>query len=418
MLHLTDHIGFDTHLIISYNKSCGVIIHPKCQKHYILTISPARIKKGSKDKMNITDHVIEEIKIDYALEKISEPERILFIDIETRGLSPSNAEIYMIGTAVMSGNGLYIRQFFADDPSEERYIIEEFAAYAADYDTIITFNGNAFDIPFIEKRAGIYGIAPGTEGKKGVDIYKRIKPYRLLLALPDLKQKTLEDFLGISRVDTMSGKDLIKIYDRYTEDPYNETYLQLLLRHNYDDVANLPLLIPLLSYPDVINGKIRAERAIKNNYRDYEGELKTELIIEFVFDTPVPSPVSAGFADCYLMLGGKKGKIRVAIFEGTLKFFYPDHRDYYYLPLEDRAIHKSTGQYVDKEYRQQAKPENCYTKLNSQFLPEWDTVVTPVFKHEYKDRTMFFELTEGIKNDPELFSRYAGHLMSMILNVL
>ncbi len=367
--------------------------------------------------MKINDHIIDEIKIDYPLEGISDPEKILFLDIETTGLSPSNAEIYLIGTAVMNGSGLYVKQFFADDLSEERDIIQEFSRYASSFDTLITFNGNSFDIPFLIKRAYMYGVDTGIEAKVGVDIYKRIKPYRLLLALPDMKQKTLETFLNIPRIDDVSGKDLINIYQRYINDP-ETTYLKILLQHNYDDVINMPSLLPLLAYPDVVNGKIRAERAIKNNYRDYEGELKTELIIEFTFNTPVPSPVSAGFADCYLMLGGKKGKIRVAIFEGTLKFFYPDHQNYYYLPLEDRAIHKSTGQYVDKEYRQAAKPDNCYIKLNSQFLPEWDSVVTPVFKHEYKDRTMFFELTESVKNDPELFSRYAGHLMNMILNVL
>lgn len=367
--------------------------------------------------METFEYFEKNLNIKYPLENIAEPSSVIFLDIETTGLSPVNSEVYMIGTGCIKENRLYIRQFFADDTSEEKDILSAFAEYLKAFDTIITFNGNRFDIPFLEKRSFLYSIDLAFSEKNGVDIYKRIKPYKKLLGLPDMKQKTLERFLSVRRNDMKTGRELIALYGNFIASK-NKYCLDLLLEHNHDDVRGLAELLPLLSYPDVLNGPIKAERAVKNNYRDYQGKLRTELIIEFTYSAPVPAPVSAGFSDCYLMLGGSRGKIRVSVFTGVLRYFYPDHRDYYYLPLEDRAMHKSTSQYADRRSRQQARPENCFVRVRSQFLPQWKKIVTPIFKYAYNDKTMYFELTEKVKNDPEIFKRYAGHLMNMIVKEL
>lgn len=367
--------------------------------------------------MKTAEYIEKNISTGFPLSRIADPAHTIFLDIETTGLSPKDASIYMIGIGVLHQNDLHIKQLFADEPSEEKSVIESYVSFAAGYDTIITFNGNKFDIPFLEKRAALYGIDPDFSNKNGIDIYKRLRPFRTLLSLTDMKQKSLEVFLGINREDAMSGKELIGIYDRYTRGRDPEK-LKLLLLHNHDDVLGLTRLLPLLAYPLVVTGPIKAERAVKNNYNDYEGNTRTELIIEFTYETPVPVPVSGGFADCYLMLGGNKGKLRVAIFEGTMKFFYPDHKNYYYLPDEDRAIHKSAARYVDQGHREQARPETCYVKVKGQFLPEWEPVVSPSFRNDYKEKTMYFELSDEIKNDPEVFRRYAGHLMNTLLKEL
>ena len=41
--------------------------------------------------------------------------------------------------------------------------------------------------------------------------------------------------------------------------------------------------------------------------------------------------------------------------QDTLKYFYDNYKDYFYLPKEDTAIHKSVATYVDKDFRQKAK---------------------------------------------------------------
>ncbi len=364
--------------------------------------------------MQTLKNTIAELNIRYPLEKLSDPEKILFVDIETTGLSPENSVVYMIGCGYVKNGSCRTIQFFADDVSDEEEVLYSFYNFSLKYDTLVTFNGNKFDIPFLENRMNGHDMPMNFNNFKGVDIYKRIRPYRALFSLPDLKQKSVESFLDISRDDKKSGSELIKVYAEYTEKP-TEFSLNLLLQHNYDDVVGMMKLICMLSYCDAFNDPIKAEKAVKNNYKDYNGQIKSELIVEFSYPTPIPKPVSAGFSDCYLMLGGNRGKLRIAMYTGQLKFFYPNYMDYYYLPDEDKAVHKSVGAYVDKDHRQQAKASNCYTRKKGVFLPEWAEIVTPVFYENYRDNTMYFELSETIKNDPEVFTRYAAHMMEMIM---
>ena len=97
-----------------------------------------------------------------------------------------------------------------------------------------------------------------------------------------------------------------------------------------------------------------------------------------------------------------------------MKYFYANYKDYYYLPLEDVALHKSVATFVDKEHRVQAKASTCYTRKESLYLPQWDILFTPIFKRDYQDSLCFFELTEDMKRQPEIFRQYALHILDMI----
>ena len=53
-------------------------------------------------------------------------------------------------------------------------------------------------------------------------------------------------------------------------------------------------------------------------------------------------------------MSGSTARLRVRLFEGELRFFYSGSpKDYYYLPEEDIAVHKSIASAVDKEHRVQ-----------------------------------------------------------------
>ena len=43
------------------------------------------------------------------------------------------------------------------------------------------------------------------------------------------------------------------------------------------------------------------------------------------------------------------------------RLYYLDYKNYYYLPNEDMAVHKSVAVSVDRTHREKAAPENCYT---------------------------------------------------------
>ena len=108
-------------------------------------------------------------------------------------------------------------------------------------------------------------------------------------------------------------------------------------------------------------------------------------------------------------------KIRIPIYEGELKYFYSNYKDYYYLPIEDMAIHHSVASFVDKQYRERAKASNCYNRKTGTYLPQYDTVMSPVFKQEYKDKVSYFELTEDFMSSDVMLRRYVDHIFSNAL---
>ena len=81
-------------------------------------------------------------------------------------------------------------------------------------------------------------------------------------------------------------------------------------------------------------------------------------------------------------------------FEGTLKHYYPDYKNYYYLPAEDYAVYKSIGEAVDPEARRKATKETAYTKKAGTFVPAPSDASVPVFKKTYYDTDTYCLLND------------------------
>ena len=103
-------------------------------------------------------------------------------------------------------------------------------------------------------------------------------------------------------------------------------------------------------------------------------------------------------------------KILIPLYEGELKYFYDNYKDYFYLPEEDMAIHKSVATFVDKQYRERAKASNCYTRKKGTYLPQLTTIMSPTFKLEHKDKVSYFELTQDFGSSDVMLRRYVNHI--------
>ena len=228
-----------------------------------------------------------------------------------------------------------------------------------------------------------------------------------------IPRKTIEYFLGITREDTYTGGELISVYHDYlTSHDYN--LYHMLLLHNSDDMKGMLEILPILSYYDLFNNSIKARKVQANYYNDIHGIPRKELLMKLVFASPLPVTISTMAKGCHFKGEGHEGTLIIPIYEEELKYYYANFKDYYYLPTEDTAIHKSIASFVDKEYREQATASTCYTRKFSSFLPQWDILVEPFFKREYKSNELFFELTDEIKKDRQLFSDYASHVLNVM----
>lgn len=337
-------------------------------------------------------------------------ENSIFFDIETTGFSPAHTSLYLIGCARRSGSIICIDQFFAEHPDEEKLILSAFLELLKQYDTIITFNGIGFDIPYLKAKCNTYNLADQFSSYTYVDIFKSVTQLKHMLKLTSLKQKSIETFLGIDRDDLCSGKELIQVYHSYCKEPESDL-LDLLLLHNYEDVLGMIQLIPVLSYVHLMNGSFAVATTEVHDKITYQNEQEKELILTLTPEFSVPKRISYGCDPLYLTALGDTCKISVRLTQGELKYFFANYKDYYYLPDEDMAVHKSVASFVDKTHRENARASTCYTRHPGLFAPQFQEIITPSFKKNYNDKHSYFELTEHFLHSDELLNAYVKHLL-------
>ena len=202
--------------------------------------------------MKTEEIILNNFQLKYPLERLALLPDILFLDIETTGFLTGSSSIYLIGCAYYEDGNWKLRQWFAQTPDEESEILSAFLTFAEPYSYLIHYNGNTFDLPFLRKKADKYGISYTLSSKKGLDIFRRITPYKNFLKLPDCKLKTIESFLGIHREDIYTGGQLIQVYHDYTSSHDYDLYHTLIL-HNADDMKGMLETLPILAYYDLFN---------------------------------------------------------------------------------------------------------------------------------------------------------------------
>ena len=307
------------------------------------------------------------------------PSDACFFDIETTGLSPKVSSVYLIGAVSIIEDKARLTQFFADDYKSEEALLTAFSDYLRDCTHVVHFNGTTFDIPYLEKKYAEYHLASPFIKIESIDIYKRIRSFRpkkkdknappSYFPTENLKLVTMEKHLGFDRGEDVSGKDCIEVYARYMQYKYahNDTeagkLLTDMLSHNHDDLMGTALCTQLLMYTDHIAGdcscKITDECAI------FTDMLPDGLTYPFELS------YSVALVEGHVLIAYKLNKleINIPIIHDTLYHYFPDYKNYFYLPDEDMAIHKSVGTYVDKDHREQATAKNCYIKKTGAFLP-------------------------------------------------
>lgn len=332
----------------------------------------------------------------------------LFFDIETTGFTAKTSQLYMIGAAYYKecDNCFHLIQWLDETGHQAAHILSEFMTLAQSYSTLIHFNGDGFDIPYLKAVCQQCQMDYTLHHLTSFDLYKQIRSYGRLLCLSHLKQKNIEEFLGINRKDTMNGGQLINIYKEYQKKP-EAAKEALLFLHNADDIQGMLSILPVLAYPLLSDNQYNVQRITTDSQTAY---------LHLALDYPLPRRVSCGKGNLLLTAHKQTAQLHIPVYTGELKFFYPNYKDYYYLPVEDTAIHKSVAFYVDREYRTQAKAATCYSKKSGLFLPQPEPVISPYFKLEYTDKITYFELSEDRISDYDTMQSYVNCLMQYLLD--
>lgn len=341
-------------------------------------------------------------------------QKLLFLDIETTGLSPESDSIYLIGCVYYKEKTWHQLQFFSEQKQDEADLLRSFFHFAMNYNYFIYYNGDHFDLPFLKKRAAKLSV-PLSLPPFSIDLYKEIRPFQLFLKQKTLKQKDLEHFMGFQRKESYESRELIELYQNYlhTKEPH---LLSLLLLHNSEDLKGMLAIVTLRSLSLLKQGRFQIQKTICQNFTLLSGE-KQFFLSRLLPDIPIPVSICYESEICTITtLIDRSIQIKVPVFTGTLKYFYSNYKDYYYLPEEDYAIHKSIASYVDSAHRIKAKKSTSYTKKESCFLIQPEPLFTPEFKPDYNKKYSYFEVTEEFLTSPEQIKRYVTTLLSVALS--
>lgn len=308
-----------------------------------------------------------DIQCNYNFSNKYELEKILFFDIETTGLSADVSSLYLIGCIYYFAGSFYLKQWFSDEYHEEELLLVSFFDFCKNFDILIHYNGSGFDLPYLKKKSNQFHLTYPLDNMISIDLYRKIFPYKKLLPVTNIRQKTVEELTGLHRTDPYSGGELIKVYGNFIhgklkrENDYEKFMLPLLL-HNKEDLSGLLFITSILSFTEDFF-----------EYKPIETNIKIEpsvLSSYLTFPVEIPFPVRFNHKDFYFFAESTNGIIQVPMNENKIKLYYNDYKNYYYLPKEDYAIHKSVASFVDKEYKKKATKDTCYSwiDVNESFL--------------------------------------------------
>lgn len=305
----------------------------------------------------------------------------LYFDIETTGFINSNSHIYMIGMFYLNNNILRYKFLFAENLADEVQILTSFKNILSYFDNVITFNGTTFDIPYIKWRADYYGIDISFQNISHTDMYRVFKSKSHLFNLKKYNQKSIEQFLGLFREDKYTGGDLIDIYKDYTNNPSSEKEYILTL-HNINDLEGMAHVTNMHLYYAIFDWELI--KSIDSG-DIYEITLKSKYSF--------PSNHICSFDSCKVIYSSNTIIIQLPIISDTKKLFFDDYQNYYFLPQEDMAIHKSVGQFVCAPNKIKATKNTAYIKKTDRFI-HIPFNLNNMFKDEYKDKTGYIPASQ------------------------
>lgn len=173
------------------------------------------------------------------------------LDIETTGLDPARCKTVLVALLVQTEDGVRITQFLAGNHFEEDRVLDATLDFLEkeSIDYVITYNGKAFDIPFIntrlsrlysDRKIALFNFDLYRFLLKGTDFKSRIG---------SLRQMSVENYYGIfqDRRDTITGRESVSLFDEYAISG-NSTIEKIILTHNREDVLQLSRLMHLIPH--------------------------------------------------------------------------------------------------------------------------------------------------------------------------
>lgn len=160
----------------------------------------------------------------------------LVLDIETTGLDINRDKLVLLGIVKRDDNKTYIYQYFAENDDEETRLLNIYLREVEDR-RLITFNGDNFDIRFLNARLIDHKLFP-VFPDQSLDIYKVIKWNSKFFSYDSMRLVDIEKLIGIEREDPSRYKVISKL----TNDLIRRENPFPIIKHNENDLISTAAL--------------------------------------------------------------------------------------------------------------------------------------------------------------------------------
>ncbi len=174
--------------------------------------------------------------------------RWAFLDTETTGLAGGTGTYaFLIGVGRITPEGFRLRQFFMRDLGEEASLLHGLANHLAEFDTLVTYNGKAYDQPLLETRFRMVQARTPFSRMEHLDLLfgaRRLWKLRFdSCRLVELENQ----ILGLEREGDLPGAMIPYVYFEYlrTQEAFR---VAPILHHNANDILTLACLTAIVPW--------------------------------------------------------------------------------------------------------------------------------------------------------------------------
>ncbi len=176
-----------------------------------------------------------------------DPEKALFLDTETTGLSGGAGTVaFLVGLGRVEQGRFTVYQYLMPNYGAETLLLEKAAALIREAEVLVTFNGRSFDVPLLRSRFVMCRMEDPTRDMPHLDI---IHPVRRVwkLRIRDCSLGHIEEtVLGLRRDRDIPGAEVPERYFEFLRTG-DMALLEDIVEHNRQDIVSLGTLLARLN---------------------------------------------------------------------------------------------------------------------------------------------------------------------------
>ena len=266
-----------------------------------------------------------------------------------------------------SGNVLE-ESFTPEKESDEYDLLVEAAKRLEGPGALVTYNGDSFDLPHLRKKYAAYGLPVPFDRRTSLDLYRTLKPLSDICALPSRRLAAYTSLWTGTRAfpeessaapardrgipaDSESKISGVSVSAGPAQLP--SQYLANDARQTFAALA----FLPILRFWGGAFSVFSVERAGEN-----------ALCLTLHPRDALPIPLSLSAEGISLTARGDLPRLTLSLRNGFVRRYFPDYKNYDYLPAEGYAIHKSVSAYVAAGRKEPAAPETCFALVPAEKL--------------------------------------------------